>query len=96
VVDGIGTGDCPGAGTVLPSVDVELVTLRVFHRYPVVIEALLGQGADDGGSEIRQPSCLGVDPLPARRDRDRTPAADVNVDVEAVLDRLAIREEFMF
>jgi hypothetical protein len=38
---------------------------------------------------VAQPSCLGVDSLPAGFDRNRPPAADVDVEVEPVLDGLA-------
>ena len=75
----------------LPSVDVELVALWVFHRYRVVIDAFLAQVADHRGTEIRQPCCLGVDSLPAGCDRNLPPAADVNVEVEPVLDCLDLR-----
>jgi hypothetical protein len=62
-----------------------------FHRYRVVVDALSAQDGDHAGTEIRQPPGLGVDSLPAGCDRDRPPAADVDVEVEPVLDGLAVR-----
>jgi len=49
-----------------PSVDVELVALRVFHRDCVVVEAFCVQDTDEQGTEIGQTA-------PARRDRRCNP-----------------------
>src|SRR6266705_549177 len=74
------------------SVDVELVALGVLHPHRVPIEAVLAHGSCDRGPEIRQPPGLGVDSLRAGGERDRTAvgyrtaAANVDVEVEAVLD----------
>jgi hypothetical protein len=62
------------------SVDVELVALKIFHRYPVVVDALLGHDAGDRSPAVRQPPCLGVDSLFAGLDRNRPPAAGVDVE----------------
>src|SRR6516165_10204498 len=78
-------------------VDVELVALGVLHPHRVVIEAVGAQGSGERGPEIRQPPGLGVDSLRAGGERDRavlawpTAAADVDVEVEAVLDHLGVR-----
>ena len=58
-----------------------------------MIEAAVAQGPDDRGPEIRQPPGLGVDSLHAGGERGgpvhhRT-AADVDVEVKAVLDDLS-------
>jgi hypothetical protein len=66
----------------LALVDVELIALWVFHRDRVMIEALFTRGAENCGTEIRQPLCLGVDSLPPGCDRDRPSAADVDVEVQ--------------
>jgi hypothetical protein len=56
---GLGSASSPGRSVRtsrrewLPLVDVEFVALGVLHCYPVVIDALLAQDADDGGTEIR-------------------------------------------
>lgn len=47
----------------LRSVDVELVSLGVFHRHRVVIEAFRGHDSEDRGTKFRQPLCLSVDSL---------------------------------
>src|SRR6266568_5103921 len=79
------------------SVDVELVALGVLHPHRVVIEAVLAHDYGDRGPEIRQPPGLGVDSLGAGGERDRTAvdyrtaAADVDVEVEAVLGHLGLR-----
>src|SRR5215469_2894972 len=72
------------------SVDVELVAFRVLHRDPVVVESFLGQAAHDGGAQGGQPAGLGVDLLPAGLHGDRPPAAGVDVEVQPVLDGLAL------
>src|SRR5204863_9322237 len=74
-----------------PSVDVELVALRVPHTHRVVIETLGSQRHGPGGAELAQPLRLGLDPLPAGLHRQRPPAADVDVEVEAVLDGFYVR-----
>src|ERR1039457_1625958 len=74
-----------------PSVDVELVALRVFHRDCVVVEAFRVQDADEQGTEIGQAARLRVDALPAGLDRDRAAAADTDIEVQPVLGRFAIR-----
>src|SRR5262249_5388670 len=87
-----GTGPGP-----VKSVDVELVAFGVLHAHRVVIEAVGAQGSSVRGPEIRQPPGLGVDSLRAGGERDRTvlawstAAADVDVEVEAVLDHLGVR-----
>jgi hypothetical protein len=68
-----------------PSVDVELVALRVLQRDRVVVHALLeflAQVAEQRGAEITQPQGLGVHTLLAGLDREASPAAGVDVDVE--------------
>src|ERR1700722_13235973 len=72
-------------------VDVELVTLGVLHPHRVVIEAVGAQGSSERGPEIRQPPGLGVDSLHAGGEWVRTAAADVDVELEAVLDHLGVR-----
>src|SRR5215469_14495574 len=79
------------SGGAKPSVDVELVALRVLHPHRVPIEAVLAHGSGERGPEIRQPPGLSVDPLRAGGERDRAAAADVDVEVEAVLDHLGVR-----
>src|ERR1700683_3213234 len=74
--------------TAKASVDVELVPLGVLHPHRVVIEAVLAQGSGGRSPEIGQPPGLGVDSLHAGGERVRTAAADVDVEVEAVLDHL--------
>src|SRR5262249_30141396 len=54
-------------------------------------EAVDDQGPGERGPEIRQPLGLGVDSLRAGGERDRTAAADVDVEVESVLDHLRVR-----
>src|ERR1039457_7027135 len=73
-----------------PSVDVELVALRVFHRDCVVIEAFGAQDADEHSTEIGQAARLRVNALPAGLDRDRAAAADADIEVQPVLDRFAL------
>jgi len=72
------------------SVDRELIVLRVFHRDPVVVDPFLLQDPDRRGAQIGQPSRLGVDSLPAGCDRNGSPAASVDVQVQPVPDRLAL------
>src|SRR6266851_5553203 len=74
-----------------PSVDVELVALRVIHRDCVVVEALRVQDADEQGTEIGQTGRLRVDALPARLDRNRAAATDSDIEVQPVLGRFAVR-----
>jgi hypothetical protein len=79
------------------SVDVELVALWVFHPHRVVIEAVGAQGSGERGPGIGQPPGLGIGSLHAGSERNRTvlawpaAAADVDVEVEAVLDQLGVR-----
>src|SRR5215469_4536852 len=79
------------SGGAKASVDVELVALRVLHPHRVPIEAILAHGPGERGPEIRQPPGLGVDSLRAGGERDRTAAADVDVEVEAILDHFGVR-----
>src|ERR1039457_5820338 len=74
-----------------PSVDVELVALRVFHRDAVVVEAFGIQDTDEQGTETGQTGRLRVDALPARLDRNRAPATDTDIEVQPVLGRFALR-----
>jgi hypothetical protein len=73
------------------SVDVEFVALRIGHRHRIVVEAVHGRDALQRGAQLRQPPCLGVDPLPARLYRHLAPAADADVEVKPVLDGLLLR-----
>src|SRR6266496_4803544 len=57
-----------------PSVDVELVALRVFHRDCAVVEAFGVQDTDELGTETGQTARLRVDAPPARLDRHRAAA----------------------
>src|SRR5262249_26776086 len=55
------------------------------------IKVLLLEWADDRGPEAGQSPRLSVNPLLAGRERDRPPAAHVDVKVQTVLDRLDLR-----
>src|SRR5260370_16464689 len=73
-----------------PSVDVELVALRVLHRDRVVVKAVGVQDADYHATQTGQPARLRVDALPADLDRNRAAAADAEIEVQPVLHRLAV------
>ena len=76
-----------------PSVDVELVTLRAFHRDCVVVEAFGVRDAGELGTETGQAGRLRIDTLPARLDRNRAAATDTDIEMQPVLGRLALRHE---
>ncbi len=75
----------------MASVDVELVALGVFHRDSVVVEAVRGQDADYRGTESGQAAGLRVDALPADLHRNGAATAYGDIEVEPILDRLALR-----
>ena len=68
------------------SVDIELVILWIPHADRVVVEPFVLQGAPDGGAQVGQSACLGVDSLFAGLDWVRPLAAGVDVEVQPVLD----------
>src|SRR3977135_1796271 len=74
-----------------PSVDVELVALRVCHRDCVVVETVGVQDTDELGTEIDQTTRLRVHALPARLDRNRAATTDTDIEVQPVLDCFALR-----
>src|SRR5262249_23476961 len=81
----------PAVDTHGPLVDVELVALRVGHRYRVVVEAVLVRRGDDRGSELGQPSYLDVDLFAPGGEWKVAASAGADVDVDPVLDRLVFR-----
>src|SRR5258708_11041285 len=62
-----------------PSVDVELVALRVLHRDRVVVKAVGVQDADYHATQTGQPARLRVDAVPAGLDRNlaAAPVAEI-------------------
>src|ERR1700746_76026 len=87
------TENAPSRRSARPSVDVELLALGVLQRDRVVVHALLeflAQVAEQRGAEITQPQGLGVHALLAGLDREVSPAAGVDVDVEPVARGLAV------
>src|SRR5262249_28541808 len=74
-----------------PLVDVELVAFGIPHGDPVVVDAVLVEDPDLGGAERFQPPRLGVDELAPGLDRVRPAAADRDVEVQPVLERLLLR-----
>ena len=74
--------------------DVELVALGIEHRDRVVVEILLDDRWAAGRTEGLQPRHLRVDQLaPGLERRVSATAARAHVDVEAVLDRLLLRDD---
>ncbi len=74
-----------------PSVDVELVALGVPHGDRVVVDAVLADDPDHGGAERFQPPRLSVDEPAPGLDRIGSPAADRDIEVQPVLERLLLR-----
>jgi hypothetical protein len=58
-----------------------------------MVEAVLLQHAHRGGSELGQPPHLGVDAFSAGGEWNAAALASVDVEVDPVLDRLALRDD---
>src|SRR5438132_1878772 len=71
--------------------DVELVALGIGHGHPIVIKPGLGEHPGHRRAEAHKPLHLGVDTRRAGLDRDRPVAADGDVEVQPILDGLALR-----
>src|SRR4051794_28768635 len=58
-----------------------------------MVEAVVLQYPDGGGAELGEPPDLRVDEFPPGTQRNSAAAAGMDVEVEAVLDRLAFRHD---
>src|SRR6187200_2267635 len=74
-------------------VDVELVPFGIGHRDCVVVQAFLEVRLQSGGPEGFEPRGLGLDELAPGLEGFAPSPACVHVDVDAVLDRLLLRDD---